>query len=199
MKEKKFDLNERLRFFIKEIFNNNATVYAKQLGIKPQALHNYLKDKNPIGTNFKERLEMKGGINPKWLEYGDGSMFAENDTGIIFQEEYLKNKKVIELSQRVYKTEKNDFEIKQNNLIKDRQEKYSSFNPESKENVSEVSTSPVVKIPKINEMNLEQLLEYKKRIEEDYPFLRELFENPDFIIDIRNKTKKDWETIHEDK
>ena len=46
----------------------------------------------------------------------------------------------------------------------------------NQENVAEVSISPIVKIPRINEMTIDQLREYKKQIEEDLPKIDKILE-----------------------
>lgn len=62
--------------------------FATMLGMKQmQDLYPYFKGKSNPGKRFKEKLENLG-ISSKWIEYGEGSPFADNEAGHLLKEKF---------------------------------------------------------------------------------------------------------------
>jgi hypothetical protein len=71
---------QRIRYIAEEYFGG-ISAFAAMLGMKPPSLYGYLNDETQIGKVLKKKLEEGIGISPNWIEYGSGSVFAENEKG----------------------------------------------------------------------------------------------------------------------
>lgn len=71
---------KRLRYVINAVFGGVRENLARKMGVKSSALSDYLTDKKTIGGITADKL-IVAGINPAWVQYGQGDVFADNNAG----------------------------------------------------------------------------------------------------------------------
>lgn len=95
MKQKistKEDIQHRLQMIVDAVEAGNITKFAKNCGINPSTMHNYIQGRSP-SVDVIIRICGAYGVNHKWLLTGDGPQF-KNQFDTVMQSngnEYLKN------------------------------------------------------------------------------------------------------------
>lgn len=74
--EIKEDKIKRLELLIREN-GGTQTAFAAKLGIKQQNISDMLRGNRAIGKNFINSLYIAFGVNPEWMETGEGDMFLD--------------------------------------------------------------------------------------------------------------------------
>lgn len=57
-----------------------VSALGEALNVKPQTFYDYFRGKTKPGKRLKERLEGLG-FSPEWIDYGHGSIYADNEAG----------------------------------------------------------------------------------------------------------------------
>lgn len=86
---------QRLRYFIKIVYDGRSADLARAMGISAQALSSYLSGKRNYGIHFIEKL-WKVGCNTNWLLYGDGLVFANNPVGQQLQQKFQNDENFVQ-------------------------------------------------------------------------------------------------------
>lgn len=76
--EIKEDKIKRLELLIREN-GGTQTAFAAKLGIKQQNISDMLRGNRAIGKNFINSLYIAFGVNPEWMETGEGEMFLDGN------------------------------------------------------------------------------------------------------------------------
>jgi hypothetical protein len=78
------DILQRLSTIIEKHYNNSRPDFARAVGKSPDTLRGYfIKDSKPGSDFLLEILQL--GYNPNWLISGEGSMYADNESGKALQ------------------------------------------------------------------------------------------------------------------
>jgi phage repressor protein C with HTH and peptisase S24 domain len=74
-------LSERLRLFIKTVYDNKVSVFAQVAEIKENSVYRYLAAKQSPDADALVKMEQNAGVNISWLLTGNGAMYANNEAG----------------------------------------------------------------------------------------------------------------------
>lgn len=94
-------INQRIRYFRKEVLKINQTVFAKEIGMKQRGVSYMEQEKATVTDRSIKSICLTYNLNEKWLRYGTQPMYK--DTNAFNLTEFIRQKGASDLELEIMK------------------------------------------------------------------------------------------------
>ena len=76
-------INERIRYFRKEVLGMSQSVFAEHLGMKQRSVSTFERAGGTVTDPTIKSLCLAFNLSEEWIRYGSGSMYVEEQTSVL--------------------------------------------------------------------------------------------------------------------
>lgn len=95
-------INERVKYFRKDILHISQTEFATQLGMKQTGVSYMERDGSTVTDQTIKAISLLYNVNEDWLRYGSGEIYIQPDTFSL--DDFVKSKGATEFELEIVKT-----------------------------------------------------------------------------------------------